>query len=206
MGNWRSSRTTSRLGFNSHWVNPDVAKYWAETGYTLQCRFVMTVSPLRMAEGLADSRNIGGLLQRMSQAYGEIQSVREQLDALTNKLGKDTAENSLLVSVDALRSKTKPLVSDSGETSLNLHAMNDALAAIATDVEGADRAPTSGQQQALAEYQSNLDKALGQWQTIRATDLPELNGQLHDAGIATITVPTPGKIHIDEPGESQDMP
>jgi photosystem II stability/assembly factor-like uncharacterized protein len=164
------------------------------------------VSQGELAEGLAYSRNIEGLLQRMSQGYGEIQSVRDQLDALNNKLGKDNAKNSLLVSVDALRSKTKPLVSGSGETSLNLHAMNDALAAIATDVEGADRAPTSGQQQALAEYQSNLDKALEQWQVMRATDLPKLNGQLHDAGMATITVPTPGQVHIDEPGESQDMP
>jgi hypothetical protein len=135
-----------------------------------------------------------------------VQSVRKQLDALHEKLDKDSARQPLLTAVDALRAKTRPLVSGSGEISSNLHAMSDALTAIATDVEGADRAPTAGQQQALAEYQSNLDKALAQWQALRTADLPKLNGQLHDAGIAAIALPAPGQVHADEPGESQDMP
>jgi hypothetical protein len=47
-----------------------------------------------------------------------------------------------------LRKKTNPLVSSDSEDSTNLEAMNDALTAIASDVEGADRAPTDGQRQA----------------------------------------------------------
>jgi hypothetical protein len=164
------------------------------------------VSQSELAAGLAYSRNIGTTLGRVWQGYGEVQAVRDQLDALDHKLEEDATHKPLLASIDALRTKLGPLLSGSGETSFNLHAMNDALTAIATDVEGADRAPTGGQQQALAEYQSNLDKALAQWQAMRTTDLPKLNGQLHDAGIATITVPAPGQIHLDEPGESQDMP
>ncbi|MGH8157402.1 MAG: WD40/YVTN/BNR-like repeat-containing protein [Rhodanobacter sp.] len=164
------------------------------------------VSQDELAAGLAYSRNIGATLQRVSQAYGEVEAVRDQLDALDKKLGTDSARKPLLVGVDSLRTKTTPLVSGSSETSLNLHAMSDALTAMATDVESADDAPTGGQQQALAEYQSNLDKALAQWRTLRTTDLPKLNGQLHEAGIAAITVPAPGQAHIDEAGESQDMP
>jgi photosystem II stability/assembly factor-like uncharacterized protein len=164
------------------------------------------VSESELAAGLAFSQHIGQTLQQVWQNYGDVQSVRKQLDALHEKLGKDSARQPLLTGVDALRAKTQPLVSGSGETSSNLHAMSDALTAIAADVEGADSAPTTGQQQALAEYQSNLDKALAQWQALRTTDLPKLNGQLHDAGIATIVLPAPGQIHADEPGESQDMP
>ena len=165
-----------------------------------------SVSPEDLAAGLAYSRSIGATLQRISQAYGELQSVRDQLDALDRKLATDAARKPLLADVDSLRAKTTPLVSGSGETSLNLHAMSDALAAIATDVEGADHAPTGGQQQVLAEYQANLDRALAQWQTISTTDLSQLNRQLHEAGIATITVPAAGHAHIDAPGESPDMP
>ena len=164
------------------------------------------VSQDELAAGLAYSRDIGSTLQRVSQAYGEVQTVRDQLDALDKKFDADSARKPLLAGVDSLRTKTAPLVSGSGEASLNLHAMSDALTAMATDVEGADHAPTSGQQQALAEYQSNLDKALAQWRTLRTTDLPKLNGQLHEAGIAAITVPAPGQAHADEAGESQDMP
>ena len=164
------------------------------------------VSQDELAAGLAYSRDIGSTLRRVSQAYGEVQTVRDQLDALDRKLDADSARKPLLAGVDSLRAKTTPLVSGSGETSLNLHAMSDALTAMATDVEGADRAPTSGQRQALAEYQSNLDKALAQWHTLRTADLPKLNGQLHEAGIGAITVPAAGQVHIDEAGESQDMP
>ncbi|MFC5580776.1 WD40/YVTN/BNR-like repeat-containing protein [Rhodanobacter terrae] len=164
------------------------------------------VSESELAAGLAFSQRIGQTLQQVWQNYGDVQSVRKQLDALHEKLDKDGARQPLLSGVDALRAKTRPLVSGSGETSSNLHAMSDALAAIATDVEGADRAPTAGQQQALAEYESSLDKALAQWRTLRTTDLPKLNGQLHDAGIATIALPEPGRARADESEEPQDMP
>jgi len=66
--------------------------------------------------------------------------------------------------------------------------MSDALTAIATDVEGADRAPTDGQQQALAEYDANLGKALAQWQSIRGTDLPQLDRQLQAAHLPAVTL------------------
>jgi photosystem II stability/assembly factor-like uncharacterized protein len=159
-----------------------------------------------LAAGLVFSHNIGATLQRVWQGYGELQSVREQLDALDKKLGTDAAHKDLLAAVDALRTKTAPLVSGSGEMAPNLAAMNDALIAIATDVEGADRAPTTGQQQVLMQYQSNLDKTLGQWQMIRTTALAKLNDQLRAAGMTEVSVPAQGQIHPDLSAEPQDRP
>jgi len=147
------------------------------------------VSQDELAAGLAYSRNIAALLQRVWQGYGEVEAVRDQLEALDHKLGKSAAHQALLDSADSLHSKTTPLVEGAGETSLNLHAISDALAAIATDVEGADHAPTDGQQQALAHYQTSVDQALAQWTAMRTTDLAKLNKQLHEAGMAAIIVP-----------------
>jgi hypothetical protein len=80
--------------------------------------------------------------------------------------------------------------------------MNDALTAIASDVEGADRAPTDGQRQAFAEYKANLDKATAQWQSIRSADLPTLNAKLHAASIKAIAVPATNQLHAEAPADS----
>jgi hypothetical protein len=146
------------------------------------------VATADLAAGLAFSRRIGDSLQQVWSNYGEVQSLRKQLGALHTKLAGDAARKPLLAAVDALDAKTKPLVSGSGEYAANLHAMSDALTAIATDVEGADRAPTDGQQQALAEYDANLGKALAQWQSIRGTDLPQLDRQLQAAHLPAVTL------------------
>jgi hypothetical protein len=164
------------------------------------------VSKDELVAALAYSRNIAAVLQRVWQGYGEVEAVRDQLDALDRKLGQNAAHKPLLESVNALRTKTTPLVDGTGETSLNLHAISDALAAIATDVEGADHAPTAGQQQALAQYQTSVDQALAQWNAIRATDLAKLNKQLRDAGIAAINESNPARAQSAEPEESEDTP
>ena len=143
-----------------------------------------------LAAGLAFSRRIGDTLQQVWSHYGEVQALRKQLDALHARLAGDAANKPLLDAVDALDAKTKPLVSGSGEYASNLHAMSDALTAIATDVEGADRAPTQGQQQALAEYEANLGKAQALWTSIRNTELPQLDRQLQAAHLPVVTLTT----------------
>ncbi|MDE3073064.1 MAG: hypothetical protein KGJ63_10050, partial [Pseudomonadota bacterium] len=149
--------------------------------------------PAALAAGLAFSRDIGATLQRVWQGYAEIHAVRGQLDArertLGRKAGAGAVRQALLAAVEALRRKTDPLVGGSGEATSNLRAINDTLTDIATDVEGADRAPTDGQRQAYAEYQASADKALRQWRTIRAMDLPRLNQQLLAAGLKAVGVP-----------------
>jgi hypothetical protein len=164
------------------------------------------VSQDELVAALTYSRNIAAILQRVWQGYGEVEAVRDQLDALDRKLNQSATHQALLESVDSLRIKTTPLVDGTGEASLNLHAISDALAAIATDVEGADHAPTDGQQQALAQYQTNVDKALAQWSAVRTTELTKLNQQLHDAGIDAITVAKSDRVASKETGESEGTP
>ncbi|RDS80748.1 hypothetical protein DWU98_12370 [Dyella monticola] len=166
----------------------------------------VTLDQHALTEGLSFSREVGTALQQIWRTDGEVDAVRDQLDDAKKKLGDDAVHQSLRAEIDAVRTKTDALVSGEGEMSTNVDAMNDALTAIATDVEGADRAPTDGQRQAFAEYKANLDKAVTQWQAIRGTDLVTLNAHLHAAGMKPITVPPPSQLHADAPLDSDDVP
>jgi hypothetical protein len=163
----------------------------------------VTIDQKALAEGLAFSRDVGTALQHVWQTHGEVDAVRDQLDDAEKKAGSNP---SLHEQIDSLRKKTDPLVSGDSENSTNLEAMNDALTAIASDVEGADRAPTGGQRQAFAEYKANLDKAVTQWQSIRGSDLPALNAKLHAASIKAITVPAANQLHAEGTADSDDVP
>ena len=144
------------------------------------------VDPAELAAGLAFSRQLGAALQRTWQAHGEVAAVRRQLAALQPKLAARSADPSLGRAVDELQARTAPLVSGGGEMTLNLAAISDGLTALATDVEGADHAPTDGQRQGFAEYQANLAKALAQWQALRQGALPALDARLHAAGLPAL--------------------
>ncbi len=67
----------------------------------------------------------------------------------------------------ALREKLAPLRSGKGESSPNLDAIGSALTALASDVEGTDRAPTEPQRKLLDESRSRIDRALALLQLLR---------------------------------------
>jgi len=164
------------------------------------------VSRADLAAGLALSRNLGANLLKVWQSYGEVQAVREQLSALDTKLAGDAAHAAQRQAVEALLKQTATLVSGSGENTLNLRAINDGLTDIASDVEGADRAPTDGQRQVAVASEARYGKAQALWQQIRQGDLATLDQSLRRAGLAVVKVPAPDQIHQQASEESQDMP
>jgi photosystem II stability/assembly factor-like uncharacterized protein len=164
------------------------------------------VTQAELVAGLAFSQDIGRQLLQVWQHYGQVQAVRKQLTALDDKLALDTAHAAQRASVEALLKQTAPLVSGSGEDSMNLRAINDGLTDIATDVEGADRAPTDGQRQVAAASEVRYGKARALWQQVRDGDLPKLDGELREAGLAAIKVPALGQGGQGKSEESDDLP
>jgi hypothetical protein len=144
-------------------------------------------------------------LARVWQGYGEVDAVHKQLDALTKKAGA-AAQSPAKEAIAAFVAKLDPLRAGKGETAPNLGAISEALASLATDIEGADRAPTAPQEQMLTDYRARLDRALAQWQILREHDLVALNAQLKQAGLQEIHVPTPDEIRSDAPATSNDLP
>ena len=164
------------------------------------------VSRADLAAGLAMSQDLGRSLLEVWQSYGEVRAMRLQLTALDAKLTGDTAYAVQRQSVEALLKQSAQLVSGSGENTLNLRAINDSLTDIASDVEGADRAPTDGQRQVAAASKARYGKAQALWQQIRDNDLTKLNGSLHQAELAEIKLPAPDQIGQGTSEESKDMP
>ena len=161
----------------------------------------VTIDPAGLADALDMSRHIGDTLEQIWRTHGEVQSLRDRLDALDRHLARDTAHAALLSEAKTLRHATDPLVSGGGEQSRDLAAINDALTGIATDIEGADRAPTAGQQEAYAEYQANLQRALKLWRDTTATSLAALNAHLRAAGMKPIRMTAPKLPPPSEPEE-----
>lgn len=147
------------------------------------------VAQADLAAGLAFSQDIGKQLLEVWRNYEQVQAVRKQLTTLDGQLAGDAAHAAQRASVEALLKQTAPLVTGSGEHSMNLRAINDGLTDIATDVEGADRAPTDGQRQVVAASEERYGKAQALWQQIRRQDLPALNRDLHRAGLAEVRAP-----------------
>ena len=164
------------------------------------------VSQADLEAGLAFSQDIGRQLLRVWQNYGQVQAVREQLTALGGKLAGDTAHATQRASAEALLKQTAPLVSGGGEDSMNLRAINDGLTDIATDVEGADRAPTEGQRQVVTASEARYGRAQARWQQLRDGDLPKLDSALREAGLAAIKVPALAQVRQAKSEESEDRP
>jgi len=139
------------------------------------------------------------------QAYGEVDAVHRQLDALTKK-GGAAAQPPLKDAIAAFAVKLDPLREGKGESAPNLGAIGDAFASLATDVEGADRAPTAPQEQVLTAYRGRLDRALAEWDTLRTGGIAALDQQLRQGGLDEIRVPAANDIDVGEPGEGKDLP
>jgi len=128
-----------------------------------------------------------------------------QLDSLTKK-GGTAAQAPLKDAIDAVVLNLEPLRSGKGESAPNLGAISEGLASLSTDVEGADRAPTSAQERVLTDYRARLDHALTEWQKVRGDTLARLDSRLREAGMKEIHVPTAAEIDIGEPAEGKDLP
>ncbi|MFI4970145.1 MAG: WD40/YVTN/BNR-like repeat-containing protein, partial [Lysobacterales bacterium] len=144
-------------------------------------------------------------LARVWQAHGEVDAVHKQLDTLT-KAGSAAAQSPTREAIAAFAAKLEPLRSGKGESAPNLGAIDEALASLATDIEGADRAPTAPQEQMLVDYRGRLDRALAQWQLLREHELVALDVQLKQAGLAQVSVPAAARIKVDGAAESADLP
>jgi photosystem II stability/assembly factor-like uncharacterized protein len=155
-----------------------------------------------LEQAAAFYRDLEGELAQAWQTYGEIDAVHEQLDALQ----KDSVATKAKGAIDAFDKKLAPFREGNGETAPNLGTIAGELASLATDVEGADAAPTDAQRQVFAEYRGRLARANERWGATKQNDLAALNRSLAAAGAKEIHVPTADEIRVGEAPESKDLP
>jgi photosystem II stability/assembly factor-like uncharacterized protein len=157
---------------------------------------------LRAANALAQELDTS--LERAYLAYGEVQALRAQLDAL--RKGDGALAGAARKAVDALYAATTPLVSDASADKPGIARVSGVLSTIYTDVEGADRTPTAAQRAVQAEYDARLGALLQRWHALRDGDLKEVDAQLVAAGKPAIHLPTVDEIRLEGAGESKDLP
>ena len=175
-----------------------------------------------LQQATAFATEVGDALGRAYQGYGEIKSLRDQLEALAKKNGialaasdpgsKDSnSAATARVPNSASRSSrlyasTTPIAEGNGSDVEGIPAISETLASLASDLEASDRAPTAPQRAVYADYGARLNSALDRWKTLREHDLVALNAILAREKIPAIMLPTLEEIHFDGPGQAKDLP
>ncbi|MBL0162815.1 MAG: hypothetical protein IPP82_03930 [Xanthomonadales bacterium] len=144
-------------------------------------------------------------IDRAWLAHGEVEAVHEQLEA---RMGVKPASlpDDLQARIKQFELELDSLLKDNGHDAPSLGTINDVLSSLATDIEAADRLPTSPQQDLLEGYRAKLERAIGHWQQLRSGKLEPLNSALRAANIQEVTVPTAAQIALGGEAESKDLP
>jgi len=135
----------------------------------------------------------------VSQALARSTDAQEEIEAVSTRLKALDGELSGRPGSAALQDAAKRVAADvagfqsargagrraaRGED--NLAAIAAVLTPLATDLEGADRAPTAPQREAFDLYRKRLDAALAKWQALRNGEIRDLDRQVRAAGLAPV--------------------
>ncbi|MBS0393503.1 MAG: exo-alpha-sialidase, partial [Proteobacteria bacterium] len=145
-------------------------------------------------------------LDAVWRAYAEIGAVRSALADRRAALAHAPSGAALAARVAALDARLAPLAAAAVEAQPGLGFAGEALAAIVTDVEGADRAPTGAQREAAETLRRAAAAAIAQWHALAATELPSLNRALATARLPAVRVPDAAHLKAAEPPEGDDLP
>ena len=158
-----------------------------------------------LSSALTLSRELQALLEKHYTGAAEVEYAGERAGELRKEQSKNAK---VLRALDDFDKSFASLHTGAGDRTddLNLMAIGGVLRSVATDVESTDRAPTEPQRKVVAETAARLDRALAAWNTLRETELPQLNTALVAAGLAPIEIPPVDKIRLSGPSASREIP
>ncbi len=155
-----------------------------------------------VASAFAFARDVDAALDRDFVAYGELEAASDQLADIE----KDAPSKSFAADIASFKAAIKPLKSGEGDSSENLAGIGEVIAALATDLESSDGAPTAPQRAVLAASTQRLDKAVARWAAIKKQELRALDASLQKSGKAAVSIPAADVITIKHAPESKDVP
>ena len=104
-------------------------------------------------------------LARVTDAQEQVEEVANRLKTLDGELAGRADAGSLRQAAERVTAAVETLRAGPGED--NLAAVAAVLGPLATDLEGADRAPSGPQREVFEIYRKRLDAALAKWQALR---------------------------------------
>ncbi len=144
-------------------------------------------------------------IERAWQANGEVSAVSKQIE--TQMRGKPASSSSEPdAKLKELDLALKGILKDNGHDAPALATIGNVLASLATDIEGADRLPTSAQATLLADYREKLGRSVARWAHLRDNELAAVNAALASAQQPLIHVPAADEIERGGDAESKDLP
>ena len=156
-----------------------------------------------LREALEFSQRLAAQLEHGWQAWAEIGAVRAELAA---RRAAKVAPAAVIAALDALQAQLAPLVSGAGESAANIATAGGILADLATDVDGADRAPTAAQREVAAAATGRLEDALRRWQAIQHAALASANQALAAAHLPVLKVPAADQLRSAPAPDGDDRP
>lgn len=142
------------------------------------------VPPADLEALLALQREVAGESERVTNAFAQVRSLAERLEAARAKLESRPQARAARAAAERLATDVQHV--RSGPSEENLKAIDGALTALATDLESADRAPTVAQRQVLATYREHLANVLARWESLQAGELRETDRTLRAAGLGPL--------------------
>ena len=155
---------------------------------------------------LAFSEQLGADLATIWRGYAEIGAVRSAIAERRAALARDPKRASLTAQLAALDAALEPIAAGDVEGSWSLAHAGEVLAAIATDIEGADRAPTPAQREAARQIHVATEGLLARWQGVQGRALKAANRALATARLAPVAVPDAAHLVRAEVPAGQDLP
>jgi hypothetical protein len=136
---------------------------------------------------------IADTMARSYEAFQQIRDLRRQLKDLQTKTENDPKNKDVAEKAKSLDAQVLEL-GGSGQsqypppTEPTLAALNDALSALAVNVDSADAVPTVQAKEAFETYQTLVSRRLENWSSLKSTELKAFNALLRERGLPTISV------------------
>ncbi len=131
------------------------------------------------------------LAAMMDGSYEAVAEARPLLDQL-QKLSKEQASGPLAEPVGALLKKVTALAGRQGgffappSPEVTLSRVGGEVAALYSEIEAADAAPTASQTSAASDVANDFSDVMTRWNEVKITDVPALNRRLSGAGLPEI--------------------
>ncbi len=166
----------------------------------------LTVTRAELEAALEFSRALDADLTSIWKNYAEIGAVRRAIAERRAQLARLKAPASALTGLTSLDAALAAISSGGAEANPGLEGAGQTLAAIETDVEGADRAPAPAQLEVAARLRGAAQAAAARWQASRGGEMQVVNRALTAAHLAPLAVPDAAHLRPGEVPAGQDLP
>ena len=156
----------------------------------------------RVLTSTADLIALSGFQREVAAALGRAVPVASDAAALDTRLEALAADPKAAGLASEIASVRKELETARGGLGNSARAIAGELAALATDLESADAAPTDPQRQVLADAGKRLDPTEARWKKFRVGALAALERKLAHAGLK-LDLPAPGSAAAHAAGHSR---